>query len=195
MFKENQPVWAICALVRFGFWWLYTQALGFLMTALLSYIPYVVPRASLRTFSQWIARILECSLCSSHSKGQVFLPLLSIYFLVLSQSLSFRDPLCRPFVLGSSCAVILQGCSVPSSVHLTKLSSVFPLASFLSLQKASLRWGFWLFFFLPGKALPFPFFSLIYCDWFTPWPLTPSAPHSFLFSDDGPAGHWVCENR
>lgn len=195
MLKKKQPLWAIRALVRLCFEWLYRHALGFLMTALLSYIPYVVPRASVHIFSQRIARILEFSLCSSHSKDQVFLPLLSIYFLVLSQSLSFRDPLCCPFVLGSSCVVILRGCSLPSSVHLTKLSSVFPLASFLSLQKASLRWGFWLFFFLPGKALPFPFFSLIYCDWFTPWPLTPSAPHSFLFSDDGPADHPVCENR
>lgn len=97
MLKENQPLWAIRALVRFCFEWLYTQALGFVMTALLSYIPYVVPRAPVHT-SQRIARILEFSLCSSHSKGQVFLPLLSIYFLVLSQSLSFRDPLCCPFV-------------------------------------------------------------------------------------------------
>lgn len=195
MLKENQG--PVSVLTIFSSYWPYTQ-LGSLVGELQNYSPFSVsPWASVCTFSQWNARILEFSICSPSSKGQVFLPLLSICFLVLSRGF---------FALGFMVMSLYPGvflfgflAEFPSSVPWSMLPS-FPLLLFwglffLWLQKASLWGGFRLFSSFLGK--PFHFLSLarFIVTVLPNDPLLRQPPHFFLFSDNGTSDHPVCENR
>lgn len=170
MLKENQA--PVSVLMIFSSYWLYTQ-LGSLVAELQNYSPFSVsPWASVCTFSQWNARILEFSIWSGISAFTVYLlsGLISRFF---RSGIHGDVPLSWGFPVWFSSRVS-QLCAL---IHVTKLSFAFVLGSVLPLATESLPLrGIQVIFFLPGKALSFPFFSRVYCDCFTQWPLTLSAP-------------------